>query len=148
VVNRFRIAGASKVLWVWSPHPAYEFYTYYPGHEYVDWIATLALNYGTVANWSKWWTFEEIFGTRYIYLEALKKPIMLAEVGSLAVGGDREEWYRAALASLPDRYPAVKALLFFHNASDATVTYQRLDWSFVNDSTMVAVIREALRALK
>jgi hypothetical protein len=148
VANRFRVAGATNVIWVWSPHLAYEFYTYYPGDAYVDWVATLALNYGTVANWSKWWTFEEIVGTKYVYLEALNKPIMLAEVGSLAVGGDREEWYRAALTNLPERYPAVKALLFFHNSSDATVTYQRLDWSFVNDSTMVAVVREAIRPLQ
>ncbi len=145
VVNRFRIAGAANVIWVWSPHLAYEFYPYYPGDTYVDWVATLVLNYGTVATWSQWWTFEEIFGAKYIYLEALKKPMMLAEVGSLAVGGDREEWYRAALTNLSGRYPGVKALLFFHNSSDATITYQRLDWSFVHDSTMVAVVREAMR---
>ena len=40
-VGRFRRAGANKVIWVWSPHVAYEYWDlYYPGDEYVDWVAT------------------------------------------------------------------------------------------------------------
>jgi hypothetical protein len=148
VVDRFRSAGATNVLWVWSPHLAYEYYPYYPGDNYVDWVATLALNYGTVANWSRWWTFEEIFGQKYEHLAVLKKPIMISEFGSLVVGGDRAEWIRDALERLPERFPMLKALLFFHNSSDATVTYQQLDWSFAGDSTVVQVVRSAIHGWK
>ena len=145
IVTRFKVAGAENVVWVWSPHVAYEYYPYYPGDEYVDWVATQVLNYGTVAPWSRWWSVGEIFGNHYLYLAALNKPIMVAEFSSLAVGGDRSAWFRDALHDFPARFPAVKALLFFHHANDATITYQHLDWSFARDSTVSIVVREAIR---
>jgi hypothetical protein len=145
VVERFRAAGADNVLWVWSPHLAYEgWWWYYPDHETVDWVGTGALNYGSVANWSRWWPFAEIFDRHYEALSNYGKPIMIAELGSLGVGGDRAEWYRAALADLPRRYPAVRAVMFFEVTSDATVTYQELDWSIAGDSVLARTVAVAL----
>ncbi|HSJ09508.1 MAG TPA: glycosyl hydrolase [Longimicrobiales bacterium] len=145
VVTRFRDAGASNVVWVWSPHVAYAGYEqFYPGDEFVDWVATGALNYGTVAYWSQWWTFDEIFGQRYPALAALGKPIMIAEFGSLSVGGERGEWYASALENFEGRFPLVRALVFFHVEADRTVTYQALDWSFLADSGAVRSIRSSL----
>jgi hypothetical protein len=146
VVARFRSAGADNVVWVWSPHVAYAGWEeFYPGHDVVDWTATGVLNYGTVAYWSQWWTFKDIFGRHYESMAAFDKPIMIAEFGSLAVGGDRAAWLAAALDDLPRRYPAVQALLFFHADADNTVTYQQLDWSVVEDSASTAAVRDALR---
>ena len=145
VHGRFRAAGASNVLWVWSPHVAYAGYqAFYPGSDFVDWVATGALNYGTVAHWSKWWSFAEIFGQHYSALAALNKPLMVAEFGSLAVGGDRAGWYRDALRDLRTRYPAVRALLFFEVSSDQTVTYQVLEWAIAPDSATLAIVRGEL----
>jgi hypothetical protein len=145
VVDRFRAAGAHNVVWVWAPHIAYEgFEWFYPGEEYVDWVGTGVLNYGTVAQWSRWWTFDEIFGQRYQSVAQYDKPVMIAEFGSLAVGGDRAEWYEDALDALPDRFPQVKAIVFFHVPADQTVTYQALDWSLLQDSVSLRAIREAL----
>lgn len=145
VVDRFRAAGANNVLWVWSPHLAYKWMEhYYPGDAYVDWIATGALNYGTVAHWAGWYSFAEIFGEHYPLLAGFGKPLMIAEFGSLAAGGDRLQWYREALDSLPSRYPEVKALLFFDVAADRTVTMQQLDWSVRRDSVLTAAIRRSL----
>jgi beta-mannanase len=145
VVDRFRAAGADNVVWIWSPHLAYaNNEDFYPGDAYVDWVATGVLNYGTVANWSQWWTFDQIFGQRYARFARLGKPIMIAELGSLEVGGNRAKWFADALNRLPQRYPAVKGLLFFHVAADQTVTYQALDWSFLADSATVAATRAAL----
>jgi hypothetical protein len=145
VVEHFRAAGADQVLWVWSPHLAYEGWEWYwPGDDVVDWIATGVLNYGAVANWSRWWSFEDIFGRHYASVAAFEKPIMIAEFGSLAVGGDRAEWYRQALRDLPLRHPLVKALLFFHVEADRTLTYQALDWSFLDVPGDLLAVREAL----
>lgn len=147
LADRFRKAGAINVLWVWSPHVAYAGYeVYWPGPEYVDWVATGALNYGTVAYWSRWWTFEEIFGRHYDFLRGFGKPLMVAEFGSLAVGGDRAAWYRDALHDLGARFPAVRALIFFDVRADATITQQALDWSILEDSAVVARVREAIVA--
>ncbi|MCF6184875.1 MAG: hypothetical protein L3J56_09700, partial [Bacteroidales bacterium] len=39
VVDKFNEIGATNVVWVWSPHPAYLLYQYYyPGDEYIDWL--------------------------------------------------------------------------------------------------------------
>ncbi|MEX2528909.1 MAG: glycosyl hydrolase [Gemmatimonadota bacterium] len=145
VVERFQAAGAQNVVWVWAPHVAYEGYdAYYPGDDVTDWVGTGALNYGTVAHWSRWWSFQEIFGNHYPQLEVYGKPIMIAEFGSLGVGGDRAAWLHEALEDLPRRFPALKALVFFHVEADQTVTLQVLDWAFVQDSVSVASIQKAI----
>jgi hypothetical protein len=145
VVDRFRAVGADNVVWVWSPHVAYEGYeAYWPGDPWVDWVGAAALNYGTVAYWSRWWSFEEIFGRHAAFLEGFGKPIIIAELGTLSVGGDRAAWYRDALTDIERRHPRVKALVFFHVSSDATVTRQALDWSFEEDTAVLGAVREAL----
>jgi hypothetical protein len=149
VVERFRVEGADNVLWVWSPHVAYQYWeTYYPGNDYVDWVATGALNYGPIAQWSQWWTFAEIFGQKYPLLASFRKPIMIAEFGSLGVGGNRAQWYRDALNSIPSRYPAVRALLFFNVKDDQTVTYQKVDWTITSDSATLQAVRAAILSWK
>ena len=147
VRERFERAGARNVIWTWSPHVAYPYWdTYYPGSQYVDWVATGALNYGSVGQqWSQWWTFHEIFGSKYRRLASFGKPIMVAEFGSLAVGGDRAGWYRDALTDFPKKYPAVRALLFFHAKNDQTVTYQKLDWSIEGDPVLAHTITAAIK---
>jgi hypothetical protein len=146
VRERFVAARATNVIWVWSPHVAYEYWDlYYPGNDVVDWVATGALNFGSVARWSQWWTFDEIFGSKYAKLAAFGKPVIVAEFGSLSVGGDRKAWYRDALADLPSRYPGVKALIFFHATRDATMTYQTLDWSIDSEATLAPTIAAAIR---
>jgi hypothetical protein len=145
VVERFRRAGASNVVWVWSPHVAYEWWDlYYPGGDAVDWVATGVLNYGPIAQWSRWWSFDEIFGTKYETLAAFGKPVMIAELGSLRVGGDRARWYRDALTDLPSRHPAVKAVLIFAASDDQTVTAQKVEWSFRGDEETAAAARDAI----
>lgn len=145
VVTRFRAAGATNVIWVWSPHVAYEYWDlYYPGAGTVDWVATGVLNFGPIAQWSRWWSFDEIFGTKYEALSGFRKPVMIAEFGSLAVGGDRAKWYDDALSDLPALYPAVKSLLFFETGSDQTVTYQKVDWRIAADTTVAAAVAQAV----
>jgi hypothetical protein len=147
VVDRFRAAGADNVLWVWSPHLAYEGAEwFYPGDDYVDWVGTGVLNYGNVAHWSKWWTFEEIFGQKQTALTRYGKPVMIAEFGSLITGGDRSRWLEDALKDLPDRYPLVRALIFFNVHSDSTVTLQALDWTFIHDPDTCARLAQEISA--
>jgi hypothetical protein len=142
VVTLFRTEGALNVSWVWAPHLAYgEFDEFYPGDEYVDWVATGTLNYGTVAPWSQWWSFDEIFAKHYESLAKYEKPILIAEFGSLAVGGDQAEWYQKALANFPTRYPAVKGLVFFHNGNDGTTTYQTLNWYIKDEPAVTRAIK-------
>lgn len=137
----FAASGAKNIIWVWSPHPSYGWFdAFFPGDKYVDYVGLNILNYGTVALWSKWWTFKEMFGTHYEELSAFRKPIMITEFGCLAVGGDRSKWIGEALASIPLEYPAVKSVLFFHFSSDMTTTQQAVDWTFKNDPKVLSTI--------
>ncbi len=141
VYGIFREEGAVNVLWVWSPHPAYGWFNeYFPGADYVDWVGVGVLNYGTVAPWSQWWTFEEIFGKHYAALAEFGKPIMISEFGSLVVGGDRVEWLADALETIRECYPMIRAVLFFHYSYDQTTTLQPLDWTVINDTAAVRTI--------
>ena len=71
---------------------------------------------------------------------------MVAEFGSLAVGGDRAAWYRDALTDLPARHPAVRAIVFFHTRDDQTITYQKVDWTITSDSLVSRAVSEAVRS--
>ncbi len=132
--------GAKNVIWIWGPHPAYEFKEFYPGDAYVDYVGVGVLNYGTVAKWSQWWSFKEIFGRYYDQLASYKKPIMITEFGSLAVGGKRARWYADALDSMPQRYPMVKSVMFYHVSMDNTTTQQTLNWYIKDDHAITATI--------
>lgn len=148
IVNRFKAQGATNAIWIWSPHPAYAFEDFYPGKDYLDWIGVTALNYGTAATWSQWWSFKDIIGKSYSLLATKDKPIMITEFGSLEVGGDRSRWYQEALSTLPTNFPKVKALVFFHAANDNTITYKALDWSFETDKNVLASVQRSLRYWK
>lgn len=146
VVTKFKEEGVTNVVWVWSPHPAYLMYNeYYPGDAYVDWVGVGALNYGTVALWSKWWNFSEIFGDYYDKLAAFNKPIVITEFGSLAVGGERDKWYEEALTRLSEKYPALKAVMFYNNDNDNTTLSKSLVWSLNNDSLSIQAIKRAVK---
>ena len=145
VVTRFREQGADNVIWVWSPHPTYgDFEAYYPGDDFVDWVGTGILNYGTVAPWSQWESFDDKFSNQYAELASYNKPIMIAEFGSLSIGGDKSTWFKEALTDFPEKYPAVKSLVFFHDSSDATTTYQALNWYIKNDPMVVKELVAAI----
>ena len=144
VINRFKAVGATNAVWMWSPHPAYTYTDFYPGHEYVNWIGITALNYGTVATWSQWWSFSDVINKSYADLSLYGKPLMMTEFGSLAVGGDRAMWYKDALAALPSKYPSVKAVVFFHAGNDLTTTYKALDWTFENDEKVLLAVKQAV----
>lgn len=145
IVDRFRKIGADNAIWIWSPHPAYKTYEqYYPGNNYVDWIAVGALNYGTVETWSKWWSFDETFKEFYTKISTYDKPMMISEFGSLEVGGDRVKWYKDALDSLPYKYKAVKAVVFYNNSNDNTTSYKTFDWSITKDQQVTATIKKSI----
>ena len=145
IIDFFRQSDVYNIIWVWSPHIAYgSFEKYYPGDDYVDWVGVGTLNYGTVAKWSNWWTFDEILYAHYLELEVFKKPIIISEFGSLAVGGDRNLWYKEAFCELPNKYPNVKAVLFFHFSNDNTLTYQTLNWQIKNDSLITKYLVDCM----
>jgi beta-mannanase len=149
VKSLFVSEGANNAIWIWSPHPAYgQFNEFYPGNDMVDMVGIGALNYGNVATWSQWWSFDDIFGKHYAELDVFQKPMLISEFGSLKTGGDRADWFADALLSIKNKYPSVKALVFYHNHDDHTTTQQSIDWSITHDSRSIKAIRTAISPKK
>jgi beta-mannanase len=147
---RFARAGADSVVWIFSPSIAYPaFDRYYPGADVVDWCATAVLNYGTTVRWSKWWSLSELLTPEYRALERLGHPIMLAETATTRQGGVARAWYEDARNSIEEGgFPAVRALVLFHNENDLTLGTRRVDFSAHDEATRdgVASLLRAFRA--
>lgn len=120
VVEVFRKEGADKVQWAFVPNsesvppPAKDgkndwnrVANYYPGHAYVDILGMDGYNWGptkTVAKdgWqSRWQSFAELFDPLYRELRTLapEKPIIVFEMASTSIGGDKSKWLADALTT-------------------------------------------------
>jgi beta-mannanase len=140
----FRAAGASNAIWVWAPHIGRDdFPEYYPGDDVVDWVGTGVLNYGTAMPWSRWWSFDELLGPHYGALASSGKPIMIAELGTVANGGARDAWYRDTFAAV-ERYPAIRAVVLFHQAADATISAAPLSWGILDSPAAIEAVKNGL----
>ena len=114
VISRFKAMGTSNVIWVWTPHPGYTNYAeYYPGNDCVDFIATTALNYGSVVQWSKWYSFDESFGKFCKDFSFYGKPIMITEFGTLSVGGDRAKMVQRSTGAVSSKISNGETLIVF-----------------------------------
>jgi len=148
VYEVFEKMGATNVIWVWSPHismPWFEYY--YPGDEYVDWIGIGILNYGNVANWSRWWSFHQILEKSYATLANMKKPMMVCELGTLAQGGDMVEWYKQAFYHIDHTYGGIRSIVFFNQSRDVTMSTSPLNWSVTQDLQAADVVSREMSRL-
>jgi endoglucanase len=115
----FVARGATNVSWVWCvnaedlPKTTWNHWTnYYPGDAYVDWVSVDAYNLGTSSTWSTWSQLAAMIDPVYRDYAA-RKPLMIAEAGSVEDGGDKGAWFRTAATTLAASYPAVKAVVVF-----------------------------------
>lgn len=117
MVKRFRAAGAFNVFFAFCPNaeslphpkrdnaPWNEARAYYPGDDVVDMVGMDGYNWGTTRTrdkhgWdSSFRSFADIFGPIRLELNVIApgKPMMVFEVASAALGGDKTVWVRDAL---------------------------------------------------
>lgn len=135
VVAAFRANGAGNATWVWCPNQltppgssastaADKCAAYYPGDDVVDWTAYDAYNTG-----NPWVTFAQMssgsgaasswLGDTYgtIARIAPGKPMLLAEFGCVpgpAGGPTRAQWIADALAVIPQQYPLIRGVSYYH----------------------------------
>ena len=77
--------GACNVTWVWNPDvdlekAGLEIDKYYPGDQFVDWVAVDG--YNTEDRGASWKTCSQLFSGKIKELAAYKKPIMIGEFAS------------------------------------------------------------------
>lgn len=149
VVSLFAEVGASNVSWVWTPWNPSNMGKYYPGDQFLDWVGFTILNYGKAAYDGKWRTMDEIYLPYRNAAKRMNKPVMFAEFGSTAYGGDQEKWMEDALTKTAERFPEVKALVFFNSGQDKNwITDWRptpesgtIDWRL--DDRMLQMVRSS-----
>jgi beta-mannanase len=115
------IFSGLPVSWVWTPtaaafagdQPAERFY---PGDDYVDWIAADGYNALGCDRQREWRQLSEVFGAFYAWGSARGKPLMIAEAGSTedpADPGRKATWFDNAARQLATEMPNVQALVYF-----------------------------------
>ncbi|MGH9040207.1 MAG: glycoside hydrolase family 26 protein [Acidimicrobiia bacterium] len=162
----FQEEGATNVIWVWTPNaagfkdkrsysndepPAPHFY---PGDEYVDWIAADGYNWGVSKRnqGDRWRHFIEIFDEFMVFARQHPKPIMIGEYGAQEQPDDPEAkpaWLRAAHEVLMDKprteqcqwcgaYSDVAAIVYFD------VDYGKHgDWRIMSSDASLAAYKTA-----
>ena len=113
----FLATGATNVIWAWCPNVTdiqggnKHTMDYYPGDAYVDWTGVDGYNWGTTNG--GWQTFQQVFREIYPLLAAKEKPIMIGEMSSAQVGGDKGKWIDEIIPTLRVSFPLIKCLVWF-----------------------------------
>lgn len=124
----FSRVGADNTKWVfsinWENIPANnDYYGFYPGDKYVDYIGIDGYNWGNTKSWSRWMSFSEIFKKRYKeVVNRFKKPVIISEFSSSSSGGSKAQWIKDALNYIKET-KEIKAFILF-NVDKET------DWHF------------------
>jgi hypothetical protein len=128
IVDLFRARGVSNVTFVWSPHVSgaggSEVMASYPGDDYVDWVALDGYPFRGGRG-----DFTETFGPDYdILVEMVPKPIMIAETSLESWSDDQKATWITEILSrqLPQRFPMVKALVWFDEKNTDGIDYSIL----------------------
>jgi len=136
----FATAGVHNVAWVWAPnadsHPGGTSTTswncwrnYYPGDAYVDWVGIDGYNWGATDSWQ---SFGQIFGPVYADYVG-RKPIMIAETGSIEAGGNKAAWLANATTWIK-AHRSIMAFVYF----DTNQSSSGLDWRADSSSTALS----------
>jgi len=112
VVEIFRQQGAGNVRWVWTPYVdngGRPFERFYPGDKWVDWAGLDGFNWG-----ERFVSFAKLFERSYrTMVRMTAKPLIIAETGSIAAGGNKAVWIRSALVRALPRYKHIRALVWW-----------------------------------
>lgn len=123
IINIFKQNEVKNVTWVWSPNETFvdstapyslDFDGLYPGDSYVDWVGFSAYNWGTVNEIQKWRSFSQIVEPTYNILTRYNKPIMISEINSSTIGGDKTSWMRDMNFEIL-KYPKIRAVIWFES---------------------------------
>lgn len=147
----FKEVGADNVTWVWCPNIVLEsprtipLESVYPGDEYVNWVCMDGYNFGKhPSRGEQWQTFDQVFSETYSALRTLAptKPMMIAEFASTEAGGSKADWIRDAFShALPERFPQVKAVLWFN------WEVREADWPIESSARAQAAFAESIGSL-
>ncbi|MEU5941084.1 glycosyl hydrolase [Micromonospora sp. NPDC047548] len=142
VHDLFTAAGATNVIWVWSPNVRWDnstpkLSTLYPGDDYVDWVG-LSGYYGTGAL-STYRSFDAIFNQTIKEIRAFThRPLVITETGASDGKGRKAEWIRQTFQLLP-RHKDIIGLIWFE-------VNKELDWRIVSSPAVTKAFAQSVAA--
>ncbi len=143
---------ADKIIMIWSPWKAENMRKFYPGDDYVDWIGLTLLNYSKFNENGNYYSFEELYEPFHDeFYWFTRKPVMLAEFGSLDLANKQQKWINEALNSI-ESYKEIQSLVLFNSKIDKNIPenywYREpyLDWEA--DLSIIAKKYPTLRKRK
>ena len=91
----------------------------YPGNSYVDWTCLDGFNWGSTNKSSGWQSFEHVFSSTYKEVQKIApgKPMIIGETAADERGGSKADWIRNALATIPQKFPKIRGLVWFDEDS-------------------------------
>ena len=116
---------SEAVSWVFAPNgwstEGNEFELYYPGDGVVDVIGFSSFNFGDCSNWPRWEVYEDIYQPYLdrMYKMAPEKPIVIAEIGTVAEGGDKNYWLMDTYLKLIS-HPGLYGIIYFNREEFAS----------------------------
>lgn len=134
------------IQWVWSPYAFSKpdinknaISKYFPGDDFVDWIALDGYNWGTCKPGFSWEGFEEIFTSAYGKATRLSdKPVMIGETASTEKGGDKAAWIKGAFEVMEEKFPRIQGLVWFNVKKEC-------DWQLDSSKTALDAFKAGLR---
>jgi mannan endo-1,4-beta-mannosidase len=109
-------AGATNVIWIWSPNiinstrPNFDLSSVYPGDAYVDWAALTGYFRRDTGQTP---SFDTTFDASLAEVRAItKKPILLSEIGAGTTEVNRVTWLNSLFAALPNN-PDIIGFVYF-----------------------------------
>ena len=136
IVNEFRSVGARNVKFLWSPYNTESggYAPFYPGNAHVDYVGVTSLNWGN----ERWRPLSGLLERPMQVLRNVSrtsanpkgKPVILSEVGSNHLGGDKPGWIRDGYAHAYKKYPTIRAMVYF-DINTAALTVGQPDWRLV-----------------
>jgi beta-mannanase len=140
----FVAAGASNVVWMWNPMIDFAGSTplagLYPGDAYVDVVGLDGYNWGTSQTWSHWQSPSQIFSATVATVRKLTtRPIVLCEVASSEVGGNKATWITGFFSYLK-KTPAITGFVWFEFDKET-------DWRVESSAASLAAFVKGLSGL-
>lgn len=143
----FENEDVTNIEWVWCPYAISvpdsvdnSISIYYPGDQYVNWLAVDGYNWGDTKPWSHWQGFDDIIHAAYQSITNLSsKPVMAAEIGCAESGGSKARWISEAYKFIKEHYSLIRAVVWFNvskecdwrieSSNDSLISFRKT-WSY------------------
>lgn len=133
--------GATNVRFLWSPLTPRV--AVYPGNKFVDYVGFTAFNWGGGKPWK---SMVNLYAPKVNKARRITtKPIIVAETGSTAIGGDKLDWIKRGHRQVYKKLPQVAAVVYFN--IDMYFADQP-DWSMETTPGALSAYRDLLALAK